>query len=429
MRTVRGINAAREVLQKRASASPGFIDEREQAVRRIIADVADRGDIAVLEYTRQFDYAGIESLEVSRDKVKAAYQDITPGLLAALELAAKRIKAFHTAQLDAISSGTGDTGLSWLVRPLNRVGVYAPHGTAPYPSSLLMTAVPAKVAGVPELILTTPCGSDGTIPAATLVAADIAGVDRIFSIGGAQAIAALALGTETIQRVDKVCGPGNIYVMLAKKLLFGTVGIDALQGPSEVLIIADDTASVEYCASDLLAQAEHDELAEALLVTTSAALAENVTEEISRQLQDLSRKEIADISLEQNGIIMLVDSMDEALEIANLYAPEHLLLMVERAESYLDRIVNAGCIILGNKATVAIGDYVAGPSHVLPTQGTARFSSPLSVLDFVRLTNLISVDDDSLEKLGPAAMTIAEFEGLDAHARAVERRLKGRRTK
>ncbi|HEY91518.1 MAG TPA: histidinol dehydrogenase [Dehalococcoidia bacterium] len=426
MRTIRGIDTAREILLKRASASPGSIDEREQAVRRIIADVADRGDAAVMEYTRKFDYAGLESLEVSRDAVKAAYHNITSELHAALELAAERIKAFHTAQLGAISSGTGDTGLSWLVRPLKRVGVYAPHGTAPYPSSLLMTAVPAKVAGVPELILTTPCGSDGTLPAATLVAADIAGVDRIFSIGGAQAIAALALGTVSIPRVDKVCGPGNIYVMLAKKLLFGTVGIDALQGPSEVLIIADDTASVEYCASDLLAQAEHDELAEAVLVTTSAVLAERITEEISRQIQDLSRKEIAETSLEQNGIIMLVDSMDEALEIANLYAPEHLLLMVERAESYLDRIVNAGCIILGDKATVAIGDYVAGPSHVLPTQGTARFSSPLSVLDFVRLTNLISVDEDSLVKLGPAAMTIAEFEGLDAHARAVKRRLEGR---
>jgi len=428
MRTIRGIDTAREILLKRASSSPGSIDEREQAVRRIIADVADRGDAAVMEYTRKFDYAGLESLEVSRDAVKAAYHNITSELHAALELAAERIKAFHTAQLGAISSGTGDTGLSWLVRPLKRVGVYAPHGTAPYPSSLLMTAVPAKVAGVPEVILTTPCGSDGTLPAATLVAADIAGVDRIFSIGGAQAIAALALGTGSIPRVDKVCGPGNIYVMLAKKLLFGTVGIDALQGPSEVLIIADDTASVEYCASDLLAQAEHDELAEAVLVTISAALAERVTEEISRQLQELSRKEIAETSLEQNGIIMLVDSMDEALEIANLYAPEHLLLMVERAESYLDRIVNAGCIILGDKATVAIGDYVAGPSHVLPTQGTARFSSPLSVLDFVRLTNLISVDEKSIEELGGAAMTIAEFEGLDAHARAVKRRLEGRGT-
>ena len=428
MRTIRGIDAAREVLSKRASSGPGDINNREQAVRRIIADVADRGDAAVMEYTRKFDYAGIESLEVSRDTVTAAYQDITHGLRAALELAAERIKAFHTSQLEAVRSGTGGKGLSWLVRPLKRVGVYAPHGTAPYPSSLLMTALPAKVAGVPEVILTTPCGSDGTLPAATLVAADIAGVDRIFAIGGAQAIAALAFGTESVPRVDKVCGPGNIYVMLAKKLLFGTVGIDALQGPSEVLIIADDTASPEYCASDLLAQAEHDELAEAILVTTSAGFAEKVTEEISRQLDDLSRKEIAAASLERNGIIVLVDSMDEALEMANLYAPEHLLLMVERAESYIDRIYNAGCIILGDKATVAIGDYVAGPSHVLPTQGTARFSSPLSIFDFVKLINLIYVDEDNLVKLGPAAMTIAEFEGLDAHARAIDRRLKGRGT-
>jgi histidinol dehydrogenase len=292
-----------------------------------------------------------------------------------------------------------------------------------------MTAVPAKVAGVPEVILATPRGKDGTLPAATLAAADIAGVDRIFSIGGAQAIAALALGTGSVPRVDKVCGPGNIYVMLAKKLLFGTVGIDALQGPSEVLIIADDTANPEYCAADLLAQAEHDELAEAILVTTSAELAERVTAEVSRQLRDLSRKEIAEASLERNGIIVLVDSMDEAVELANLYAPEHLLLMVDGAESYVDRLFNAGCIVLGDRATVVLGDYVEGPSHVLPTQGTARFSSPLSVLDFVRLTNVISVDRNSLEELGPAAMAIAGFEGFDAHVRAVERRLKGRDVK
>jgi len=423
MRTIQGITAARDIFSKRASSSPGGIDDREQAVRQIISDVTERGDAAVLEYTRKFDYTGLESLEVGRDKVAAAYRDITPELRAALELAAERIKAFHAAQMQAIHSGTGDTGLSWLVRPLNRVGVYAPHGTAPYPSSLLMTAVPAKVAGVPQVILTTPCGSDGTIPAATLVAADIAGVDRIFSIGGAQAVAALAVGTESIPRVDKVCGPGNIYVMLAKKLLFGTVGIDALQGPSEVLIMADDTTNPEYCASDLLAQAEHDELAESVLVTTSAALAEKVKGAISRQLDGLSRKDIAASSLEQHGLIIVVDNMEEALEAANLYAPEHLLLMVENSKSYVDRLFNAGCIILGDKATVAIGDYVAGPSHVLPTQGTARFSSPLSVLDFVKLTNLIMVDENTVEKLGPAAITIAEFEGLDAHASAVKRRL------
>ncbi len=425
MQTIRGLEAGREALSRGVSFSLDT-DDREQVVRRIINDVGSRGDTAVREYTQKFDGVALESLEVSRDEVATACKQLSPELLSALKLAAERIRVFHTAQMEVLRSGTAGPGLDWLVRPLNRVGIYAPHGTAPYPSSLLMTAVPAKVAGVPEVILATPRGSDGTLPAATLVAADIAGVDRIFSIGGAQAIAALALGTGSVPRVDKVCGPGNVYVMLAKKLLFGTVGIDALQGPSEVLIIADDTANPEYCAVDLLAQAEHDELAEAILVTTSAGLAERVTAEVSRQLRDLSRKEIAAVSLEQNGKIVLVDSMDEAIELANLYAPEHLLLMVDEAESYVDRLFNAGCIILGDRATVVLGDYVEGPSHVLPTRGTARFSSPLSVLDFVKLTNVISVDRNSLEELGPATMAIADFEGLDAHVRAVERRLKGR---
>lgn len=427
MQTISGIEAGREALSRGVSFS--HTDDREQAVRQIINDVSSRGDAAVREYTQKFDGVALDSLEVGRDEVAAARKQLSPELLSALKLAADRIRAFHTRQMDVIKSGTGGPGLDWLVRPLNRVGVYAPHGTAPYPSSLLMTAVPAKVTGVPEVILATPRGSDGTLPAATLVAADIAGVDRIFSIGGAQAIAALALGTESVPRVDKVCGPGNIYVMLAKKLLFGVVGIDALQGPSEVLIIADDTANPEYCAADLLAQAEHDELAEAILVTTSAELAERVTEEVSRQLEELSRKDIAAGSLERNGKVVLVSGMDEAVELANLYAPEHLLLMVDRAESYVNHLFNAGCIILGDRATVALGDYVEGPSHVLPTQGTARFSSSLSVLDFVRLTNVISVDRNSLEELGPAAMAIADFEGLDAHVRAVERRLKERGTK
>jgi len=425
MRTIRGIEAGRKALSRGVSFNLDT-DDREQVVRRIINDVSSRGDAAVKEYTQKFDGVALDSLEVGRDEVAAACKQLSPELLSALKLAADRIRAFHTRQMDIVRSGEGGPGLNWLVRPLNRVGVYAPHGTAPYPSSLLMTAVPAKVAGVPEVILATPRGSDGTLPAATLVAADIAGVDRIFSIGGAQAIAALALGTDSVPRVDKVCGPGNIYVMLAKKLLFGTVGIDALQGPSEVLIIADDTASPEYCAADLLAQAEHDELAEAILVTTSAELAERVTGEVSRQLEELSRKEIAAASLEQNGKIVLVSNMDEAVELANLYAPEHLLLMVDKAESYLDRLSNAGCIILGEKGTVVLGDYVEGPSHVLPTQGTARFSSPQNILDFVRLTNVVSVDESNLAELGPAAMAIADFEGFDAHVRAVERRLKGR---
>ena len=425
MRVVRGLKGGREALSRQVLREPVGSDEREQAVRDIINDVARRGDAAVREYTKRFDGVELSSLEVSGDEIAGAYQRLAPDLLAALKLAADRIQAFHTEQMKVIRSGNAGDGLNWLVRPLSRAGLYAPHGTAPYPSSVLMTAVPAKVAGVPEVILATPRGADGSLPAATLVAAGIAGVDRVFSIGGAQAIAALALGTESVPQVDKVCGPGNIYVMLAKKLLFGVVGIDALQGPSEVLIIADDSANPEYCAADLLAQAEHDELAEAALVTTSADFADSVIGEIEGQLQDLSRKEIAAASLERNGKIVLVDSMDEAVELSNLYAPEHLLLMVEGAESFVDRLVNAGCIVLGDRATVVLGDYVAGPSHVLPTLGTARFSSPLNILDFVKLTNVISVDGKGLAALGQSAMTIAGFEGLDAHARAVERRLGG----
>ena len=427
MKVVKGLKAGREALSRHVRREPVGCDEREQAVRDIINDVAQRGDAAVREYTQRFDGVALSSPEVSRDEIAGAYQRLAPDLLPALKLAADRVGAFHAEQMKVIRSGNAGDGLSWLVRPLNRVGLYAPHGTAPYPSSVLMTAVPAKVAGVPEVILATPRGADGSLPAATLVAADIAGVDRVFSIGGAQAIAALALGTESVPRVDKVCGPGNIYVMLAKKLLFGVVGIDALQGPSEVLIIADDSANAEYCAADLLAQAEHDELAEAVLVTTSAGFADSVMGEIERQLPGLSRRELAAVSLAQNGKIVLVDSVDEAVDLSNLYAPEHLLLMVKSAESYLDRLLNAGCIVLGDRATVVLGDYVAGPSHVLPTQGTARFSSPLSILDFVKITNVISVGESSLAELGQSAMAIAGFEGLDAHAQAVERRLRGRK--
>jgi histidinol dehydrogenase len=310
--------------------------------------------------------------------------------------------------------------MSWMVRPLHRVGIYAPHGTAPYPSSLLMTAVPAKVAGVKEVILATP---PGKIPPVILAAADIAGVDRIFSVGGAQAIAALALGTESIPSVDKVCGPGNIYVTLAKKLLYGVVGIDGLYGPSEVLIIADNTANPAYCAADLIAQAEHGTVSPAILVTTSKSLAGKVNRELQQQLDKLPRKQIISEALDNKGLIAVVDTLDEAIELTNLYAPEHVLLMMEEAKSCIDRLTNAGCIVIGEKATVSIGDYVAGPSHVLPTEGTARFSSPLNILDFIKITNVVTVNKDNLEELGPAAAIIAKAEGFDGHASAVKRRM------
>ncbi len=398
-------------------------DDPEEAVRQIVTEVRQRGDAALRELTARIDGAQITSLEVTRKEISRAYQQVDGGLISALKLAAERIGSFHLAQKECIWHEVDREGLAQLIRPLQRVGVYVPGGTAPYPSSLLMTAIPARVAGVSEIILVTPPKQGGVIPPVILVAADIAGVDRIFSVGGAQAVAALAYGTETIPRVDKICGPGNILVNLAKKLVCGVVGIDGLRGPSEVLIIADESASAEYCAADLLAQAEHDVLASSILVTTSRHFADEVNREVDRQVGGLSRRQIVNQSL-ANGVIAVVASMAEAIELANLYAPEHLLLMVENGASYIDNITNAGCIIIGSKATVVLGDYVEGPSHALPTGGTARFSSPLSVADFIKFINVVTVGEDSLANLGPAAATIARAEGLDAHSRAVQRRLK-----
>ncbi len=394
----------------------------EQAAQQILDEVKERGDAALYDLTLKIDGIKLASLEVDKKRVAAARREIDSELAAALELAAERIRSFHKAQKDKIWHEVNEAGLRQLIRPLKRVGVYVPGGSAPYPSTVLMTAIPAKVAGVSELVLVTPPGKDGTVAPSVLAAADIAGVDRVFSVGGAQAIAALAFGTKTIPGVDKICGPGNIFVMLAKKAVYGTVDIDGLQGPSEVLIIADETASPEYCAADLLAQAEHDALASAILITTSRQLAEEVVHEMEQQMKGLSRRAIAEESLER-GIIALVASIDEAIDLANLYAPEHLCLMIDNTDSYIDKIYNAGCIVVGEKATVVLGDYVEGPSHALPTGGTARFGSPLNVSDFFKFINVVKVDDASLKKLGPAAAAIARAEGFDAHAQAVMRRL------
>jgi histidinol dehydrogenase len=419
MKIIKGFEVAKSALSRQAPRELIGGDEREQAVRDIINDVAQRGDAAVLKYTRKYDGVAPKTWEVDKEQIAKAYDKIAPDLLEALELAARRIRSFHTRQRESLWSGDAE-GMSWLVRPLKRVGIYVPGGTAPYPSSLLMTAIPAKVAGVKEVIMATP---PREIPPMILAAADIAGVDRVFSIGGPQAIAAMALGTESIPSVDKICGPGGIYVTLAKKLLYGVVGIDGLYGPSEVLVIADNTANPEYCAADLLAQAEHDALSSAILVTTSKRLAGKVNHQVGQQIEKLPRREIALESLENNGLIAVVDSIDEAIELANLYAPEHVLLLVAEAKSCVDRLTNAGCIVIGERATVAIGDYVAGPSHVLPTGGTARFSSPLNVTDFIKLINAVTVNQGNIDELGQAATTIARAEGFEAHARAVERRL------
>jgi len=434
---IEGFQLAKSILSRQAPAefypvSPAIrqrlkemfgTDDPEQAVRQIVNEVRNRGDAALFDYTLKIDGIEITSLEVSKEQIASAYQEVDEELLSALKLAADRIRSFHTAQKDSFWSGGTKLDLGQLIRPLQRVGVYAPGGTACYPSTVLMTAIPAKVAGVKEVILVTPPRGQGTVPPPTLVAADIAQVDRIFCVGGAQAIGALAFGTESIPKVDKICGPGNIFVVLAKKLVYGVVDIDGLQGPSEVLIIADEGANPKYCAADLLAQAEHDPLASAILITTSRWLADEVNREVEQQLQGLERQAIAAESLENRGMIVVVTNVDEAIELANLYAPEHLCLMMHKAASYISKVSNAGCIFIGENSTVVLGDYVAGPSHALPTGGTARFSSPLNVTDFIKFTSLVTIDKAGLKELGPAAATMARAEGFEAHARAVEKRL------
>ncbi|MDI6814515.1 MAG: histidinol dehydrogenase [Dehalococcoidales bacterium] len=399
-------------------------DDPEQAVRQIVNEVRNRGDAALFNYTLKIDGIELTSLEVSKQQINNAYWEVDQELVSALKLAADQIRSFHITQRGNIWCGLTRQGLGQLIRPLERIGVYVPGGTACYPSTVLMTAIPAKVAGVKEIILATPPGLNGAVPPPTLVAANMGEVDRIFCVGGAQAIAALAFGTKSIPRVDKICGPGNIFVVLAKKMVYGAVDIDGLQGPSEVLIIADETANPKYCAADLLAQAEHDPLASAILITTSQWLADEVNQEVEQQLQGLERQTIAAESLGNRGMIVVVTNVDEAIELANLYAPEHLCLMVDKADSYVNRVSNAGCIFIGENSTVVLGDYVAGPSHVLPTGGTARFSSPLNIGDFIKLINLVKVDEASLKRLGQAAAIMARTEGFEAHARAVGKRLK-----
>jgi len=422
MRIIEGYTAAKILLDRRAPKDLTY--KQELAVREIINNVRDRGDTALFEYTEKFDGARLSKLEVSQKEVKDAHKKVDAKLVEAMKLAAERIGNFHRMQNErALKSYThGKTG--WVVRPIEKVGVYAPGGTAVYPSTVLMTAIPARIAGVKEIILTTPPGKDGKIPPATLVAADIAGVDRIFSIGGAQAIAALAFGTESVPRVDKIAGPGNIWTFLAKKLLYGTVGIDDLQGPSDVAILADETADPDYCASDLLAQLEHGELSQGVLITPSRALADSVVKAAEKQLKGLSRQGILKKALQNNCIIAAVKTMDEAIDLINLYSPEHALVLARPNTAYEERILNSGCIIYGNKATVPMSDYISGPSHSLPTEGTARFASALNVTDFVKITNLSSVGDALMNAAGEAAITIARAEGLDAHANAMELRLK-----
>ena len=435
MKVIREFEAAKAMLQRspfQFGELPVEIGQRmkkvfgeeltpEEAVARIIADVREKGDAALFDHTERIDGVALESLEVSKEEIRKAYGKVGQELISALGIATERVRSFHLVQLEHSLSRFMEGGLGQIVRPLKRVGIYVPGGTACYPSTVLMTAIPARVAGVKEVILTTPPQQGGEVPPATLVAADMAKVDRVFKVGGAQAIAALAFGTESIPRVDKVCGPGGLFVVLAKRMVFGIVDIDGLAGPTETVILADDSASPVLCAADLLAQAEHDVLACAILITTSSRLAEEVNDELERQLRRLERAKIARQSLEERGKIIVVADVDQAIELANLYAPEHLSLMVRNAFSYVDKIHNAGAIFVGCPET--LGDYVAGPSHVLPTGGSARFRSPLGVGDFLKLTSVVSLSDEDLKALGAVAATIARAEGLTAHARAIEARL------
>jgi len=401
----------------------------QQVVERIMADVRSKGDAALFDYTKRLDGVELTNLEVKREEIAQSYAKVSQELVSALNLAAQRIQAFHLnykrqSWVDFVEGGLGQ----WF-RPLERVGIYIPGGTAYYPSTLLMTAIPARVAGVKEIILTIP-PREGAIPPAILVAADIAQVDRVFNVGGAQAIAALAFGTPSIPKVDKICGPGNIFVQLAKKMVYGMVGIDGLYGPTETIIFADETANPVICAADLLAQAEHDPLASAILITTSSELAARVNQEIENQLIRLERREIAATSLENKGGIIIVTDVDQAVELINDYAPEHLSLMMRDAWSYSEKIKNAGGVFIGEDSPEAMGDYTAGPSHVMPTGGTARFNSPLTTDDFLKVTSVIAIDSQTLRAIGPAAAIIAQAEGFSGHARAVEIRLaKGRKNK
>jgi histidinol dehydrogenase len=425
VRIVEGYQAAKAALAR--AAASGEIEAREWTVREIVDKVRAGGDRALFDYTEKFDGVKIDALEVSRERIDKATDEIDPELRKALQLAERRITAFHEEQKRALGVDSAGKKLGWVMRPLGSVGVHAPGFQAPLPSSVLMTAVPARVAGVKEIILVTPPGKSGSPSPVTLAAAGLAGVSRVFSVGGAQAVAALAYGTETVPRVDKVCGPGNIYVTLAKKIVFGDVGIDGLYGPSEVVVIADDTARPDYIAADLLGQAEHGSGATAILITNSKKLAEAVNAEVEQQISTLVRSDVARESVDGRGLIAVVESLDEALDLANGYAPEHLCLVVKDAEKYVDKVENAGCLFIGENSLEVLVDYVAGPSHVLPTGGTARFSATLNVTDFMKIMTVVRTDAADLRELGGAAATIARAEGLDAHARAVERRLgKGR---
>jgi len=399
----------------------------DEAVRKILNDVKEKGDEAVLRLTHQFDRhtLPLEKIRVTSDEIKAAYKEINQEELDALGEAAKRVRLFHERQKqDSWTYEEDGIVLGQMVKPLEIVGIYVPGGKASYPSSVLMNAIPAKVAGVKRIVMCSPFPEGQTRPH-VLVAADLAGVTEIYKIGGAQAVAAMAFGTGTIPRVDKIVGPGNIFVALAKRLVFGVVDIDMIAGPSEILIVADHSANPSYVAADLLSQAEHDEDAVPILLTPDEPLAKNVKKELEKQVKVLNKKNIAEISLRNNGYLLVTESLQDAVDMANKIAPEHLELALEKPEEWAQKVQNAGAIFLGHYTPEAMGDYLAGPNHVLPTSGTARFSSPLGVYDFIKRTSLISYTREALQNCGKTVQLLAEMEDLGGHANSVKLRLDG----
>ncbi len=392
----------KNLLKDLLKRSPSSYGTYEQTVSEIVNNVKENGDKAVFEYTEKFDHFALNSgnIRVTEEEIKEAYKEIPEDLIEVYRHSAVNIRTFHEKQLRQSFIETRPDGsiLGQRITPIEKAGVYVPGGKAAYPSSVLMNVVPAKVAGVPKIVMTTPCNKEGKVNAGTLVAADIAGVDEIYKVGGAQAIAALAFGTESVPKVDKITGPGNIFVALAKKAVYGHVSIDSVAGPSEILVLADETANPRYVAADLLSQAEHDELASAILITTSKDLAEKVSKEVDGFTETLERREIILKSLSNYGYILVAENMEDAIAAANDIASEHLEILTKNPYETMTKIKNAGAIFMGEYSSEPLGDYFAGPNHILPTNGTARFFSPLSVDDFIKKTSLISFSKDALEK-------------------------------
>ncbi|HEY3082886.1 MAG TPA: histidinol dehydrogenase [Chloroflexota bacterium] len=443
-RLITDLAEARRTVLRRAAlqdveATPELLDasariwgerlQPDQVVERILRDVRERGDAALWELTGRLEPAAPPALEVDRASIERAYQAVPGEVVEALRVAAEQVRRFHERHVPRswLDYGPGGSGTGQLVLPIERVGLIVPGGRASYPSTVVMMAVPARVAGCGEVVMCSPPGRDGQPPAATLVAADVCRVDRIFALGGAQAVGAMAFGTETVPRVDKIVGPGNVFVALAKRRVYGLVGIDQIAGPTETLIVADDGADPAAAAADMLAQAEHDPLASAILLATSVAVGRAVQLELERQLRSFERRTIASASLERNGGIVVTGSLDVALELANEYAPEHLALLVRDPWAALAKVRHAGGVFLGETSLEAVGDYTAGPSHVMPTGGTARFSSPLSAHDFVKITSVFALGPAEVARLGPPAAALARAEGLTGHAAAIDLRLAARR--